>query len=252
MKQKSSTTNKTNNMNIALLTAGGIGNRMGQDIPKQFMTIDNIPVIIYTMKAFQEHPEIDAMAVVCLQGWEVVLQAYANQFNITKLKWIFKGGNSNQQSILNGLEGLKAKGCNDDDIVLVHDGVRPLVSERIISENIAKCREFGYAVTGLVCKEAIMEVKGDCLSNISIPRERLIRTQTPHTYRLKTLLDAHAEAKAQGIENTVASCTLLGALGIDDQHLVAGSERNGLKLTQTEDVELFKALKNTDKEYWLK
>ena len=239
-------------MTIALLTAGGVGNRMGQDIPKQFMTIDNIPVIIYTLKAFQEHSQIDAIGVVCLQGWEVVLQAYANQFNITKLKWIFEGGDSNQASIRNGLEGLRAKGCKGEDIVLVHDGVRPLVSERIIAENIAKCNEFGYAVTGLVCNEAIMEVKGDCLSNIEIPRERLIRTQTPHTYRLKTLLDAHAEAEHRGVENTVASCTLLGALGVNDQHLVLGSERNGLKLTQTEDVELFKALKNTDKDYWLK
>ena len=223
-------------MNIALLTAGGTGNRMGQDIPKQFMTIDNVPVIIYTLKAFQEHPEIDAISVVCLQGWEVVLQAYANQFNITKLKWIFEGGDSNQHSILNGLQGLKSEGCQDDDIILVHDGVRPLVSERIISENIATCKEYGYAVTGLVCKEAIMELQGNCLRNISIPRERLIRTQT----------------KERGVENTVASCTLLGALGIDDQHLVTGSERNGLKLTQTEDVDLFKALKNTEKEYWLK
>lgn len=240
------------NMNIALLTAGGVGNRMGQDIPKQFMTIDNIPVIIYTMKAFQEHPDIDAIGVVCLHGWEVVLQAYANQFNITKLKWIFKSGDTNQQSICNGLEGLRVEGCSDDDIVLVHDGVRPLVSVRIISENIEKCKEYGYAVTGLVCKEAIMEVKGDCLSNISIPRERLIRTQTPHTYRLGILLNAHAEAKKKGIENTVASCTLLSALGVDNQHLVIGSERNGLKLTQTEDVDLFKALKNTEKEYWLK
>lgn len=78
-------------MNIALLTAGGVGNRMGQDIPKQFMTIDNIPVIIYTMQAFQHHPLVDAICVVCLKGWEVVLQAYANQFNITKLKMDLRG-----------------------------------------------------------------------------------------------------------------------------------------------------------------
>ena len=95
-------------MNIALLTAGGVGNRMGQDIPKQFMTIDNIPVIIYTMQAFQRHPLVDAICVVCLKGWEVALQAYANQFNITKLKWIFEGGDSNQHSIRNGLEGLRS------------------------------------------------------------------------------------------------------------------------------------------------
>ena len=239
-------------MNIALLTAGGTGNRMGQDIPKQFMTIDNIPVIIYTMKAFQDHPLIDAICVVCLKGWDVVLQAYANQFNITKMKWIFDGGGSNQQSIRNGLVGMKSAGCHDDDIILVHDGVRPLVSERIITESIEKCRKFGYAVTGLVCKEAIMQRKDDCVENIDIPRERLIRTQTPHTYPLGTLLEAHRKADTKHIENTVASCTLMSAIGITDQHLVMGSERNGLKLTQTEDIELFKALIHTEKDFWVK
>lgn len=239
-------------MNIALLTAGGVGNRMGQDIPKQFMTIDNIPVIIYTMQAFQRHPLVDAIAVVCLQGWEVVLQAYANQFNITKLKWIFEGGDSNQHSIRNGLEGLHDAGRPDDDIILVHDGVRPLVSERIITENIEKCRKYGYAVTGLVCKEAIMEKVDDCVKNISIPRERLIRTQTPHTYRLGDLLKAHHEAEEKRVQNTVASCTLMSALGVDSQRLVMGSERNGLKLTQTEDIDLFKALIHTEAESWIK
>lgn len=239
-------------MNIALLTAGGIGNRMGQDIPKQFMTIDNKPVIIYTMESFQRHPEIDGICVICLKGWEVVLQSYANQYNITKLKWIFMGGNSNQESIYNGLVGLKQAGCSDDDIILVQDGVRPLVSERIISENIFTCKKFGYAVTGLTCKEAIMEQMDDTVREIEIPRERLVRTQTPHTYRLGTLLDGHKKAKEKGIENTVASCTLFSALGITEQHLVRGSEQNGLKLTSPEDIELFKALLHSSKESWLK
>ena len=86
-------------MNIALITAGGVGNRMGQDIPKQFMTIENCPVIIYTLQSFQKSPEIDAIAVICLKGWEVILQSYANQYMITKLKWIFEGGKTNQESI---------------------------------------------------------------------------------------------------------------------------------------------------------
>lgn len=239
-------------MNIALLTAGGTGNRMGQDIPKQFMTIDNKPVIIYTLESFQFHPEIDAIAVICLQGWEIVLQSYANQYNITKLKWIFKGGASNQESICNGLHGLKDAGCSDDCIILVHDGVRPLVSVDIISNNIAACKKYGYVVTGLMCKEAIMEHSNDFVHEIGIPRERLIRTQTPHTYRLGTLLKGHEEANAKGIKNTVASCTLFSALGIKTQYLVKGSEQNGLKLTNTEDIELFKALLHTSKEKWLK
>lgn len=239
-------------MNIALLTAGGTGNRMGQDIPKQFMTIENKPVIIYTLESFQSHPEIDAIAVICLQGWEIVLQSYANQYNITKLKWIFEGGNSNQESIFNGLKGLKNAGCSDDDIILVHDGVRPLVSSEIINKNISACKEYGYVVTGLVCKEAIMEVNDEFVHEIEISRERLIRTQTPHTYKLGTLLKGHEEANMKGIKNTVASCTLFSALGVKKQYLVRGSEQNGLKLTNTEDIELFKALLHTSKEKWLK
>lgn len=239
-------------MNIALLTAGGTGNRMGQDIPKQFMTIDNKPVIIYTLEAFQCHPEIDGIAVVCIKGWEVVLQSYANQYNISKLKWIFEGGNSNQESIFNGLVGLKSSGCSDDDIILVQDGVRPLVSKEIISNNISVCKKYGYAVTGLTCKEAIMEQVDNMVQEIDIPRDRLVRTQTPHTYHLGTLLDGHRQAKEKGIINTVASCTLFGALGVKEQHLVRGSEQNGLKLTSPEDIELFKALLHSSKESWLK
>ena len=239
-------------MNIALLTAGGTGNRMGQDIPKQFMPIDNKPVIIYTMESFQRHPEIDAICIICLKGWEVVLQSYANQYNISKLKWIFEGGESNQDSIYNGLKGLKEAGCSDDDIILVQDGVRPLVSKDIITNNIRVCEKYGYAVTGLLCKEAIMEKVGDVVHEIEIPREKLVRTQTPHTYKLGILMNAHIKAMEKGVINTVASCTLMAALGVTDQHLVEGSEMNGLKLTRPQDVELFKALLHSQGEAWMK
>ena len=108
-------------MNLALLTAAGSGSRMGQDIPKQFMNIDDCPVIIYTMQAFQHHPQVDAIAVVCLNGWEVVIKAYANQYGITKLKYIYPGGDSNFHSIRNGLMGLRNDGIKDDDIVIIQD-----------------------------------------------------------------------------------------------------------------------------------
>ena len=229
-------------MNIALLTAGGVGNRMGQDIPKQFMTINEKPVLIYTLEVFQKHPEIDAVAVVCLSGWEPMLQAYANQFRITKLKWIFPGGSSNQESIYNGITGLREKGCKEDDIVVVHDGVRPLISNKIISDNIDTCKKFGFAVTGLVCKEVIMEIREDMVFPIKTPRERLARTQTPHTYHLGDLIQAHADAKRRGINDTVAPCDMIAKIGEHNQHLVQGSEKNGLKLTRPEDVDIFKSL----------
>lgn len=238
-------------MNIALLTAGGIGNRMGQDIPKQFMTIENCPVLIYTMRAFQKCAAIDSIAVVCLDGWQAMLQAYANQYEITKLKWIFPAGSSNQASIHNGIVGLKANGCSDDDIVLVHDGVRPLVSERIIKDNICVATKYGGAVTGLRCKEVIMELKGDKVEYIETPREMLIRTQTPHTYRLGILINAHRDAEKEGLD-MAASCNLIARLATNPQYWVNGSEKNGLKLTNPEDIELFKALLNSEEESWLK
>ena len=173
-------------MNYALIIAGGSGNRMGQDIPKQFMHVDNCPIIIHTMLAFQKHPDIDGIAVVCLDGWQTVLQSYANQFMVTKLRWIFNGGENGQQSIHNGIYGLKEAGIKDDDLVLVHDAVRPLLSQDIISSNIAICQKYGYAITGIKCREAILESDDGFTTTTSIPRDKLIRTQTPQTCLLYT------------------------------------------------------------------
>ena len=239
-------------MNIALLIAGGSGNRMGQDIPKQFMHVDGAPIIIHTMICFQRHPDIDAISVVCLKGWETVLQSYANQFNITKLKWIFPGGDTGMASIHNGIYGLREAGCDDEDLVLIHDSVRPLLSQEIISSNIAICKAYGYAITGIQCREAILESDDGFTTTTSIPRDRLIRTQTPQTFRLGNIIRAHEEAKAKGITNSVASCTLIAELGSDRvMHIVPGSEKN-IKITTVEDLEMIKALMHTSKDEWLK
>lgn len=238
-------------MNYALIIAGGSGNRMGQDIPKQFMHVDNCPIIIHTMMAFQRHPDIAAIAVVCLTGWETVLQSYANQFCINKLKWIFPGGDNGQESIHNGIYGLKEQGCKDDDLVLVHDAVRPLLSQDIISTNIAICQKYGYAITGIKCREAILESDDGFASTTSIPRNKLIRTQTPQTFRLGNLIRAHEEASKKGIANSVASCTLMAELGGREMHIVPGSEKN-IKITTVEDLEILKALMHTSKDEWLK
>lgn len=238
-------------MNIALLIAGGSGNRMGQDIPKQFMHVDGCPIIIHTMKCFQRHPDIGAIAVVCLKGWETVVQSYANQFCIDKLKWIFPGGETGMESIHNGIYGLRDAGCKDDDLVLIHDSVRPLLSQDIISSNIAVCQAYGYAITGIQCREAILESADGFASTTSIPRDSLIRTQTPQTFRLRNIIQAHEEAKARGITNSVASCTLLAELGGREMHIVPGSEKN-IKITTVEDLEILKALMHTSKEEWIK
>lgn len=238
-------------MNYGLIIAGGSGNRMGQDIPKQFMHVDGCPIIIHTMKTFQDHPGIDGIAVVCLEGWETVLQSYANQFSITKLKWIFPGGKSGMESIHNGIYGLKEVGCEDEDLVLIHDAVRPLLPQDIISSNIAICKKYGYAITGIKCREAILESENGFSSTSSIPRDRLIRTQTPQTFRLGNIIRAHEEAKEKGITDSVASCTLMAELGGREMHIVPGSEKN-IKVTTVEDLEMVKALMHVHKESWLK
>ena len=239
-------------MNIGLLIAGGSGNRMGQDIPKQFMHVDGAPIIVWTMKAFQMHPDIDGIAVVCLKGWETVLQSYANQFSIDKLKWIFPGGDTGFESIHNGIYGLKEAGCKDDDLVLIHDSVRPLLSQEIISSNIAICKAYGYAITGIQCREAILESEDGFTTNKSIPRDTLIRTQTPQTFRLGNIIAAHEEAKEKGITNSVASCTLIAELGPQRMmHIVPGSEKN-IKLTTVDDIDIFKALLVSKRSEWLK
>ena len=211
-------------MNIALITAGGNGTRMHQDIPKQFLNVNNKPIIVYTMEAFQNHPDIDAIEVVCLDGWHQILEAYAKQFNITKLVGIVSGGKNGQESIKNGLNEINKK-YSKDDIVIVHDGNRPLVSEEIISDSIAKCLMYGSGIAAIPCVEAMLETDDRISSNKQISRDNLMRTQTPHAFKLEKLLWAHEEAEKMGIKNSVASCTLMLELG-EKIYFSAGSEKN--------------------------
>jgi 2-C-methyl-D-erythritol 4-phosphate cytidylyltransferase len=236
-------------MNVALLTAAGVGSRMHQDIPKQFIHVDDKPVIIYTMEAFQKHPSIDAIIVVTLESWKDVLWSYAKQFNITKLKWVVAGGDSGQESIRHGLDELR-KHLSDDDVVMVHDGNRPLVSSEIISDSLVTYKKYGSAVAVIPCTEVVFESDDGQSSCKSTPRERLFRTQTPHTYRFGDLYGAHLEADKRGITNTAASCNLMQELG-KMTYFSKGSEEN-LKITTTDDLKIFKALLHTRQDSWIK
>ena len=227
-------------MNIGMLIAGGKGIRTNQDIPKQFLNIHDKPVIVYTMQAFQKHPEIDAILVVCIDGWQEMLKAYAHQFNITKLKWIVAGGENGQESIHNGITELE-RHCSKTDLVLIHDAIRPNVSQEIISNCIAECRLHGSAITVIPCAEAML-LRSESLNSSSalISRETLARTQTPQGFPLGKLLWAHEEAGKRGIRNSTASCTLMVELG-EEVHFSVGAETN-IKLTTPDDLKIFKAL----------
>lgn len=236
-------------MNIALIIAGGSGARMHQDIPKQFLTVNEKPVIVYTLEAFQNHAEIDQIAVVCINGWEQVLRAYANQFNITKLKYIIPGGKNGQDSIRNGVFELEKHG-QKDDLVLIHDAIRPMVSPEIISDCIVKTKQYGCAIATIPCAEAMVQTQDGNVSIGSYPRENLKRTQTPQGFPLGKICDLHRKALEEGITNSVASCTLMIELG-EQVYFSAGSEKN-IKLTTVEDIDIFKALLLAKRSDWLK
>ena len=238
-------------MNIAIIIAGGSGSRMGQDIPKQFINVYDKPVLIYTLEGFQKHPQIDAIEVVCLEGWQEVLWAYAKQFGIDKLKWVVPGGRSGQESIRNGVFHLEGKAAADD-IIIVHDGIRPLVDETVLTDVILKAQQYGNAVTSMSYNEQIF-VADDEISTVSfIPRETIRRVSTPQAYRFDLLDSKYHEAfeKEIGIYGSSYANTMMVELGVR-LYFAAGSDKN-IKLTTKDDLELFKAYLKSDKDNWLK
>lgn len=236
-------------MNTAIIIAGGTGNRMRQEIPKQFLTVNEKPVIIYTLEVFQKHPAVDEIIVVCLEGWEQILWAYIRQFDITKATAVIPGGACGQESIYNGLQEL-AKTHEAEDIVLIHDAIRPLVSGEIISDCIHKTVEFGSAIAVIPCAEAMLVTENQEDSGEVYDRNCLKRTQTPQGFRLGKLLEIHKRALAEGITDSVASCTLMIEMG-EQVHFSKGSEKN-IKLTTVEDIDIFKALLLARRAEWLK
>ncbi len=237
-------------MNIAILTAGGSGTRTHQDLPKQFITVNNKPIIIYTLEAFQKHPNINEIYVSCLQGWEPVLLAYAKQFNITKLKKIVPGGSTGQESIFNSLNAIRNDHDEDDIVVMVHDGNRPMLSQDVITDNLVQQRIYGSAVAVVPTTEVVFESKDGRESNSILNREELWRTQTPHSYWFSELWKVHNQAIKDGVINMVASCSLMQKYGYV-AHFSKGSEKN-IKITTTEDIEIFKALLNAKNDEWIK
>ena len=222
---------------------------MHQDMPKQFLSVNDKPIIVYTMECFQNHPDIDAIYVSCLKGWECILKAYAKQFDITKLEEVIEGGINGQASIRNGVYAIAEK-YGVDDLILIHDAIRPMLSADVISDNIAKCKNFGNAITVIPCMEAMLKSEDELESRESILRNSLFRAQTPQTISVGNAVRIHREALKQGIVNSVATCTLLLELG-EKVFFAKGSELN-IKITTTDDITIFKALLSMQKSPWMK
>ena len=238
-------------MNVAVVIAGGSGHRMGQDIPKQFIHVFDKPVLIYTLLGFQNHPRIDAIELVCIEGWENMVWAYARQFGITKLKWLVPAGNSAQESIRNGVFALEDK-CASEDIIIIHDGIRPMVDTAILSDVLDVCGKYGNAVTSLPYNEQIFVIDNEKSTTKYIPRETLRRVSTPQAYRFGKLDWAYHEAYEKGIGITGSSYTNTMMVELGERLFFAlGSEKN-IKLTTKDDLILFKAYLKTESDSWLK
>lgn len=227
-------------MNIAIIKAGGVGNRMGAGIPKQFIEVFDKPLIIYTLEAFEKHPDIDSIIVVCVNGWHDILKAYAKKYNISKLVEVVNGGETSLKSILCGLKAAVEK-YTLEDTVIIHDGNRPLVSQEIISDVLAKCQIEGAAVAAIPCDDEVMVVNTSSLAfEKYLDHKTLYRIQTPDAYKLKDIVDLFAEATEEDLTKFGAT----NVLAIEKKRkikFVLGSSIN-IRLTTTEDISLFKSL----------
>lgn len=231
--------------NIGLVIAGGVGARMNAKIPKQFINVNGKEVIFYTLEAFQKNRDIDAIVVVCVDGWQDMLLRGAKAYGITKLLklpecGIVPGGDTGMHSLRNGMYYLKEH-FHKDSIIVIHDAVRPLISQDIITANVASAKQFGTAVTAVPATEALLQIADGTPddSSVVVDRKYIMRTQTPQSLKLEKFIWAHEEAIRRDIKDTVATCTLLIELG-ESVHLVLGEGTN-FKLTTAEDIDLMKA-----------
>ena len=229
-------------MNTALIFAGGTGTRMGAaGRPKQFLELHGKPIIIHTLEHFDRHPEIDAIAVVCIAGWIDYLKDQLDRFLIKKVRWIVPGGETSQDSTRAGL-GILAEHCDPKDtIVLIHDGVRPLISEKLISENIASVRQYGNAITAAPAIETIITVDGNEDVTALIDRQSCRLARAPQSFWLADIMAMHQRAMAEGYDQMLDSASLMIHYG-KKLHLVAGPAEN-IKITTPSDFYLFKAIR---------
>ena len=217
-------------MNIALLLAAGSGNRMNNPLPKQFIVVNGKHVFEYSLETFANHDEIDAIVLVTSKEYLDKVKEWCKGIN--KIKDIVVGGSSRQESVFNGLKAIK-EFAKDDDIVLIHDTARPLVSSKIISDNIELVKTCDAVTTAIKASDTTVDVKEKFFY---LDRSHLCHFQTPQTFKLGLALRAHVEIKEEATDDSA----LISKLGLP-VHIADGSKKN-FKITTEEDLELFKSI----------
>ncbi len=221
-------------MNYAVVLAGGIGKRMGGNVPKQFMEIDGTPIIVKTLEKFSACDEIDGIVVVSVDVDTV--KKLAVNFGIRKIKAIVPGGKTRRESSFIGCKAVRELGGADGDIVLIHDAARPFVTEKIILENIEAAKECGACETAVPVNDTVIRGEGGFLGEI-VPREGLLRVQTPQSFKLGLILAAHETAEnlsAEEKENITDDASVAAFAG-NKVKIVAGNNKN-IKITTSDDL----------------
>lgn len=226
-------------MTTALIFAGGTGKRMNtRSKPKQFLELHGKPVILYTINHFESHPKIDNIAVVCLQSWIEELELLIRRYDIKKVKMITCGGATGHESIYNGLKAIEPI-CRLDDIVLIHDGVRPLINEDLITSNILKAKEYGAVITVEAAAETVVELNGNEQIESVPNRSKMYIAKAPQSFRYGLIWEYYKRAQKEGLL-TIDSAHLLSLYNVE-MHTVK-SPPNNIKITAPEDYYVFRAL----------
>lgn len=228
-------------MNIAVIFAGGSGRRMGaKDLPKQFLELYQKPIIIHTLEHFQSHPQIDGIVVACRRDWIEYLYGLLRRYNMDKVSAVVPGGDTGQESIYNGLAAARELAGGEKSIVLIHDGVRPMINADLITRDIESVLTYGSAITTGLVTETILVVNGDGSIREAPSRERSRVAKAPQCFWLEDIWAAHQRARAEGQRDFIDSCTMMKTYGYE-LHLVDGPNEN-IKITTQEDYYTVRAL----------
>lgn len=228
-------------MNIGVIFAGGSGQRMkSKDKPKQFLEVHGKPIIIYTLEIFENHHDIDKIVVSCKEDWIDYLQKLVNKFGLKKVVDIVPGGETGQMSIYNGLVAAKKASEGQKAIVLIHDGVRPFINKKTITDNIKSVESYGSAITTSIVKETILVVKKDESIDYVPDRAASRVAKAPQSFWLDDIMAAHKEAQKEGKNDYIDSCTMMKRFGYT-LFLVDGPYEN-IKITTPDDFYTMRAL----------
>ena len=228
-------------MNIGVIFAGGVGSRMhSKDTPKQFLCVHGKPIIVHTLEHFEKCEDIHAVVIACVESWMPYLEKLIYLYRLEKVKKVVKGGETGQLSIYNGLCAAKEIAGNDKAIVLIHDGVRPLINGDLLSKNIECVKQYGSAITSGTVKETIVIVGEDGVIGQVTDRDNSRVAKAPQSFWLDDILSAHEQAKRENITNIIDSCTLMKSYG-KKLYMIDGPYEN-IKITTPDDYFAFRAI----------